>query len=245
MLKKTLLIILLMTIQFSMSQETGFDAYRDLKSAPTLQLGSDGKVEVDLTSIKGSPFLNDDFVEGFIYDSKKDTKTELFLRYDVFNDIFEILLGRNMSSIKTLKRSTNFEYILNDEKFVLIQSPSIINKKQYVTGNGYVAEVKNFNNDLALYKRYMKEYRPPVKAETMYDLDKPAVLVNEFFYILKDKNSFTELESHKKRILDGFPKKYQKELNKFIKSNKFKFRGDDDNVEKQIIELIQHYSEIK
>lgn len=242
-INKFIFTLIIICFQFSYSQETSFDPYRDLQSAVNLQLGSGENP--DLTNIKGSPFLNDDFVKGYIYDSNKDIKSELFLRYDVFNDIFEILLGRNTTSIKKLKRSTNFEYFLNDEKFVLIQAPSVINKNQYVTSNGYVAEIKKINEDLILFKRYMKEYKPPIEAKTMYDTDKAAYIKNDEYYIIKIDGKYEELELNRRKILDAFPDKYQKELKRFLKTNGIKFRGDDEEIEKEILDLLEHFQFLK
>lgn len=244
MLKKLYtLLLLFIFIQPSFSQELGFDPYRDLQSAPTLSLnGRQG--EVNVTDIKGSPFLNDEFDRGYVYDTNKDLKSELFLRYDIFNDVIELLPGRNATTIMKLKRTTNFEYSINGEKFVLIQAPSVINKNQYVTGNGYVSEIKSFDDELVLYKRYMKEYRPGKKAETMYDQDKPASLKNDFFYILKDGNNYIELEPHKRRIVDAFPNNVQGNIKRFIKSNRYKFRGEDKEVEEEIVDIIDFYSSL-
>jgi hypothetical protein len=237
-------LIFLFVFQFSLSQETGFDFYRDLTNGATFQYNPE--VTVKNSEVEGSFFMNDEFIKGVVYDSYKDTKTELYLRYDVFNDIFEIQLNKNESSIKKLKRSTNFEYILGDEKFVLIQAPSVINKEHYVSGNGYVSEIKKFTDkDVALYKRYIKKYSPPVKAETMYDRDKPGILRNRSYYILKNDNTYKEIDLKKRKVLDAFPKAYQRKLKKFMKSNKLKFRGSDDEEEKQAIKLVKYFSEIK
>jgi hypothetical protein len=144
--------------------------------------------------VRGTPYVNEDFVKGVIVDVKNEKNIPGLLRFDSYNDMFEIKLESN--SIKSLKRTPNYEYILDGEKYVLINSPQVINKYHYRNGNGYVVELKA-TDKLSLYKRYAKQYKKGKEAISNYDVDKPATLETKTTYIFKFKDEYVTVEPHK------------------------------------------------
>jgi len=212
--------------------------FRDISD--NLMTDNAGK-KIDEGPVRGTPYVNEDFVKGVIVDVKNEKNIPGLLRYDSYNDNFEIKVESN--SIKSLKRTPNYEYILDGEKYVLINSPQVINKYHYRNGNGYVVELKKTAN-LSLYKRYAKQYKKGKKAISNYDIDKPASLETKTTYIFKFKDEYVTVEPHKKRVLEAFTD-HKKEVKKFIKENKIKFRGGSEGEESDLIKVLDFYNTLQ
>ncbi len=222
------------------SEMMGFRDYRDIADAYYVKLKENSKF--DINDINGSPFLNEEFAFGNILDNKSNKKVETFLRYDMYNDVFEIQLDSRSEKINTLERTQNFDYYLNDEKFILIKS-KVLNVNHYTSGNGYVAELIPENEDAALYKRYYVELKGGSKALTSYQEDIPPSIRKEEMYILKIEGDYYELEKDKKDIINTFPDNQEK-LKKYIKDKKFKFRGKGRELQNQMVQLVRYYNSL-
>ena len=236
--------IILLIVNPVFAQDLGMMGYRDYRSVTDLNyIKSVGNQTYKLNEVSGSPFFNENFKSGHVIDIESDNKVKTFLRYDVYNDLFEIKLDLNSESIKILERSQNYQYTLNNEKFVLIKYPQVINEGHYISGNGYVVELTNPSKKAILYKRYYVDFNEGRKATSSYDKDTPPSLDLDKRFIIKFNDEYVKAEDHKRKILDAFPDK-QKEIKKFIKSKNFKFRGDDSKVQMQMIETVKHYNSL-
>jgi hypothetical protein len=147
------------------------------------------------------------------------------------------------TELKKLPRSTGYEYILNEKKFILILSESAINELHYDNGNGFVELMTSSYQDNVLYKRYYIEKKEGRKASNTYQKDIPPKFILESRYIIKFKDKFVRVEAHKKRVLEKFPDNI-KELKKFIDDNKLKFRGDEEEIDKEMVMLVNYYNSI-
>ena len=195
---------------------------------------------INLSNVVGTPYLEEDFVKGVIVDEKNDKNSAAYLRYNNYSDVFEIKLEFNSKSVNSLERTPNYKFIVNGEKYILINSPKVINKYHYRNGNGYVVALKETDN-LSLYKRYAKQYEKGKKAISNYDADKPARLNTKTSYIFKFKDEYVTVEPHKKKVLDAFTDK-KAEIKKFIKENKIKFRGGTEGEEEDLIKVLDYYN---
>lgn len=195
----------------------------------------------NVNDIDGTVFLKENFEIGSIVDLNNDISTELYLRYNAYQDLFEIILEEGATQIKTIDRSTNFVYKYGGETFKLVESNNL-NIYHYNTGNSFLVEVKKYNDEITLYKRYVKELVEGKKATSSYEQDKPSKLKDETLYYLKDKNKLVLLEVHKKRILEKFSGDDQEKLEDFIKDEKIKFRGNNDEIEDELVKLFEYYS---
>lgn len=226
--------ILLFTKSYS---QLGFQNYRNVENFNVKF--SDGTVK--LSEIKGSPFLIEEFKSGIIIDTNNDKEYPTNLRYNVLNDVFEIKINKNDTELKRLNRYFNYQYILNGEKFVLIQSQETLNELHYNTGNGYVVELTDPKKENVLYKRYYAEKKEGKKAQSTYQKDTPPSIDVDQRFIIKFGEDYVKAEAHKKRVVDAFPNK-QNILKDYIKSNKLKFRGNDEDLENQMIQLVDYYN---
>ncbi|MBS3738393.1 hypothetical protein [Mesohalobacter halotolerans] len=230
----------IVTSSFGQAELMGFRDYRDI--ADSFYMDFEGNDRFNIEDVKGSPFFNEEFNYGYIIDTKMDNKVQTFLRYDIYNDIFEIKLEPNDKSLKTLNRTPRFEYLLNDERFVIIQT-SELNEAHYSSGNGYAVKLTSADNNAILYKRYYSALRQGKKAATSYQADIPPSISQKVKYIIKFGDEFKTAEDHRKRILDAFPD-HKKEIRKYIKDKKFKFRGDDKEIQNQMIQVVRYYNSL-
>jgi hypothetical protein len=243
-MKKIFLLGLLFTFSLptfaQVSEMMGFRDYRDIADAYYVKLRENSKF--DINDINGSPFLSEEFQFGNILDNNSMKKVETYLRYDIYNDVFEIQLDTRSDKINTLERTQNFDYYLNDEKFVLIKS-NVLNVEHYTSGNGYVVELIPENENAALYKRYYVELKSGSKALTSYQEDIPPSIRKEEMYIIKINDDYYELEKDRKDVIEAFPD-FKDKLKKYIKEKKFKFRGDDREVQNQMVQLVRYYNSL-
>ena len=241
-MKKTLLFSLCFAFTIGsfaqVSEMMGFRDWRDISDAYYVRL--QGNKKFDLADVKGSPFLNENFAFGNILDENSNQRVETNLRYDLYNDVFEIQLDPRSDKINTLDRTENFVYYLNNEKFVLIKT-NLLNVEHYTSGNGYVVEVLPETNNVALFKRYYVELRAGSEAVTSYQEDIPPSIQREIMYILKLEGDYYELPADKKDIVEVFPDK-QEDIRRYIKEKKFKFRGDDKEIQNQMLQVVRYYN---
>lgn len=70
--------------------------------------GSNWKNELNETNIKGSPFLNEEFIEGSVFTTSKTQFVDIPLRYNIFND--------------------QIEFKTDDEQVMALSVPEVIEK---------------------------------------------------------------------------------------------------------------------
>lgn len=194
-----------------------------------------------LDEIDGFLYLNEAIGNGYFIDTILKNKVKVNLRYDAYNDIFKIYLDLNKDEFKLLERTKRFEYELNREKFVLIET-DLLNVGHFKQGRGYVVELTDPEKNVVLYKRYHKKLNPGSVATSSYESDINPSLNTKLFYIIKLGNNYLKAETNTRKILECFPKDKQDKLEKFIKSNNLKFRGDDTEVEQQMIYIVNYYN---
>ena len=198
---------------------------------------------VNLDNVDGSIYLDDEFKSGLVIDTNKDQKFESLLRYNIFKDQVEINFITNKNQVSVLKRSTNFQYVLNGDRIKLFFNNNIFrggkdNGYLFILGSTSVDE-----NQVQLYKKYYQIYTPEKKAVSSYVKAKPAKLENEVeYYISENGKNFKQLELNKRKIVEAFNSKYKSEVKDFIKSKDFNFRGSSVVVENEIKRLIYFYN---
>lgn len=238
----TLLIgLTFMTTSFGQAELMGFRDYRDI--ADSFYMKFEGSDKFDIEDVEGTPFLKEDFVYGYIVDTTVKNKTQTFLRYDIYNDIFEIQLDPNDESLKTLERTPRFQYLIDGETFVLIQTDAL-NEEHYTSGNGYAVELTAPEKEAVLYKRYYKSLKPGSKGATSYQPDIPPRISSKMMFLIKFGDTYVKAEDHRKRILDAFPSDKQNAIKKYIKSKKFKFRGSDKEIENEMKQVVRYYNSL-
>ncbi len=183
------------------------------------------------TDIQGSPYLNDEFIEGSVYTTSKTRYEGVSLRYNIFND--------------------DIEFRSDDGQVMVLAVPEVIEKVEFgdyqfeyifyfvsnKTRRGYFALLEE--GKASLY------FRPQVKFEeakkpAAYQDAQPAKFSKrpDTYYIRIDREAARPV-SKPKDLLEVFSR-HKDEVAAFIKKNKVK----TNNVE-SLKELVQFYNSLQ
>lgn len=197
--------------------------------------------KIDFDDIDGSPYLSTDFKKGKIIETTNGQILEAYLRYNIFEDNFEVKPNLNDSEIFLIKRYPNYRFTYDRNKVEFVLNSKLFNNKD----NGYAFVLLDGEN-FSLYKIYSQSLTPPKKGKTPYDRDKPASLnTTKTYLISKDiSKNFTELDPHRRRILNAFDSNFESEMKDFMKSKNYKLRGDHAEIENQMIQIVSHYNSL-
>ena len=164
--------------------------------------------------IKGSIYLNDDFMPAKINDDNRI----ISVRYDAYRDQMEI---KKDNDIYYLPKQTNyFLKFLTDNKIYRVYKN---NEK-----DGFFLMIHNDKKIQLLLKEKI-ELLEEIKPKNGYEKYKPAELkkVKNNFYFGFNDNSTKNIPKNKKELLELFPSQ-NNELEKYIKANKIKLSKQDD-----------------
>jgi hypothetical protein len=200
----------------------------------TQQRAAFGLSEDDYNNIEGSPYANEEFLPGNIYQDNQLVYNNILLRYNIFSDEIEI---KNSGDAKEdsfgalVKNPEAFVKILNTI-YVFVPLEGSNEKGNYFT---VVSEESVFD----LYKKTQVSYKAPFKASTSYERDRPGTFEKKNSYFLVSKvGTFYELPSNKSKVIKAMGKK-EKEVKAFIKKNKTNLKSEED-----IIKLVKHYNSL-
>jgi hypothetical protein len=211
--------------QFDYEISSSMEFYRNTKLA-----SGDFKQVLESEDIKGSPYLNDEFILGTVFTTSKYQFVDIPLRYNIYNGDLEFRTNENeilaMSTPEIIERVEFGEY-----KMVYI--PYELNKK---IKRGFFKVIKT--GEVSLYASPQIIYQQPEEPGVYKDA-KPAKFVSQpdEFY-LRNKNEAAVEVSNKKEVLAFFPS-HQKELEAFIKKNKIKTNKEDD-----LTKLVEYYNSL-
>lgn len=184
----------------------------------------------DLTedNIKGSPYLNDEFINGTIYTTSKLQYVNIPLRYNIYND--------------------DMEFKSPDESVLAMAAPEIVEKAEFGDYKmAYIpfANAKKIRNGFfiileegkaSLYERARVLFKEPEEPGA-YKEAEPAKFVRKAntYYVRIGKEQ-AQLVSSKKELLSVFPD-HSDEIATFIKKNKVK-----PSKPETLIKLVQYYN---
>ncbi|GAA4273977.1 hypothetical protein GCM10022258_32710 [Aquimarina gracilis] len=186
---------------------------------------------IKVDDIDGSPYLSEKFSPGKILDELTGKSEAVFLRYNIYNDEFEVKYDVSSENIVGLKKGSTLVAQLGDDKFYYKAFVNHKNEQKL----GYLKEVYNSKN-VVILKDYYQKLRLPKPAKTSLEKDIPAKLSNHQSYYLKtDKGTLIKIEMNRKKIANSFPN-HQNEIKSFIKEKKLRF-----NDEKDLLQLANFY----
>ncbi|MDX8340080.1 hypothetical protein SLH46_12840 [Draconibacterium sp. IB214405] len=190
----------------------------------------DYKNVLDESDIEGTPFLNDEFIEGTIYTYQKVQFNDIPLRYNIYND--------------------ELEFQTPDKQILALTTPEIVEKAvigenscsyiPYQSGkkmkNGFFIVLAE--GDVNLYSRPIVLFQK-AKEAAAYKEPEPAKFVerpNEY-YLRVGMDAAEKIES--KKDLVNFFSDHQEEIEAFIKNNKVKM-----GKEETLISLTKYYNSL-
>jgi len=206
-------------------------------SAQNLWLGAEGQkfydeliirkaLEGESANYEGSPYLTEEFTEATIVSSENQVFKNVPLRYNVYNDLFEVQLDEGIFNLKpggTVSKVNiqghNFIYATYDY--------------QSVEGEGYLQLV--IEGQYTLFKQHRIIFKEAEPAQP-YQEAKPAMFQvrDPLFYVAYGDNQPVFIRN--KKSLQDMAGARERALNNFIKDNRLKIRNEDDMV--KVVEFL-------
>lgn len=191
-------------------------------------LTSDNGVNLSAKDIKGSPYLEDDFIVGSIYTAQKLQFNDIPLRYNIFND--------------------NLEFRTPKDQILALSAPEIVEKAQfgeytmsyipYVTSKkmkrGFFQVI--IEGNASLYVRSTVIYQAPKEAAAYKDPEPAKFLERPDTYYIRIGMEAAYKAGNKKEVIAMFSN-HEEEITTFIKKNKIKI-NKVDGLEK----LVEYYN---
>lgn len=167
--------------------------------------------------IIGTPYSDEAFYKGTIYENNESTIKDLFFRFNAFQDFIEVKkkLSDPDSKIFLLKKDPNVlikfkdEYLMFDEKI-----------------NGYY-QILFIGNNYKLYKKLYKKYYKPITAKSSFEKDVLATYkdIPKYFLVDNEDTLYEFPDSKNKKIKLFGNKKF--EIQSYVKSNRLDINDED------------------
>lgn len=222
---KNLCLLFLILFSFnSFSQNLEARTSYDLLQGATLK-GIEPE-SIDLSTFKGSIYPEENFSKGQITDKLSNKTIPSFLRYDAYNDAFQMNETASTTGYSYLKKEVSLGLTYNNTAFVYT---TFVNEE----GNsklGYLQELVSLEGT-TIYYRMEKIITLPQKGANSYEPDSPGKINSNDYYVVKrgDKPAMAE-KINKKNITSFFPKEQGKRVLQITKSEKLKFRDSKDMI---------------
>ena len=232
-MNKTLIIasiLLLNFTAFSQSNRNDFDI--QFRKITIEQQGASSKTYAEYKNLKGSPYVNETFAMGKIYNETEVLLSNVKLRYNAYSDEIEINNSKtgNVNDYGALYKDPNLFIKINKHVYVFVPFENSISMGNYF-------EILSENKSFDLFKKTTVKFIGPTYAVTSYDNNKPAEFKHKQVYFLVDQlGNFYELPSKKNKLLK-FLSKDHKEVKLFAKNNSLNL-----NKEKDLIRLVSYYN---
>jgi len=178
---------------------------------------------IDINDFKGTMYLEDTFVLSTIYDGLANHTRQAYLRYDAYNDVFEMKKSLQSKEHTHLRTSSVVSITYGTRKFYYRSYTTKSGKLQL----GYLEEICKIG-DQVFYKKYGKELIMPKKAQTTYEQDIPGKIANKTYYVVGAAKELKANAITKKTILNYIPSAHFDEIKSYIKQSKLKFKTPDD-----------------
>ena len=168
--------------------------------------------------INGSPYHNENYQKGVLYEDNKVLSNKLFFRYNVVGGYIEIKKNNSDDDTKRkilIKEPLVYVRIAND---LLIYNASI---EEYI-------QVLVIGNNFKLYKKLNKKYNPPRLPRNSFEREILASYKDDpIYYIVTKDENLIELPSTNNKRKKFFASK-KNELEKFIEKSKLDLDDERD-----------------
>lgn len=219
-----------------LKSQTFYDYSRTVREFEIYQSTVGGKVtryELPYSEIKGSPYLNAQFVESELISFDSIKYINVKFRYNIYADQMEYLAGEE---ILTLANPIDFRYfILYEDIFVYQAFTSAGSKPQ----RGFF-QLLFSSPSVTLSKKMTTIYEPADELQAFAE-PKPARFTkkSDKYYLSFPGSLPAEVSLNSRRVLAAFPDKI-KELENFISDKRMRFRNEDD-----LVKLVDYYNSLQ
>jgi len=183
---------------------------------------------------KGSPFINETFVAGALLNNNEVLISNIFLRYNAFQDEFQVKKSMNAAE-------TNLEAIRKTQDVYIKIANDIYTYKIPDATQGIGGYYQNLleGNTFDLFKKNSKKFIEGADSVNKMTGNHAARIVDEsFYYLVNSDGKFMEIPSSKRKRIDAIGGSKTNELKKFIKNNKLNINKEED-----LIKIISHIND--
>ncbi len=169
----------------------------------------------------GSPYLTDEFVSGTIFLANGEEYPDILLRYNVYDDLFELKKEDNIFIIDRQKT----DYIFNLGDRIFSYNNYILKGR---ATEGYLEQL--VRGTYSLYAKHIVVFREGEKPEPFKEARKPKFHIqNPDLLIGKDDGSIVEIKSAKD-LYDKF-NDLEKLIEEYTGNKKLKLKTEQDYIE--------------
>ncbi|WP_273565935.1 hypothetical protein [Maribacter halichondriae] len=184
------------------------------------------EVRLTLDDIYGSIYLDDQFRLGTLYDNGVAYK-KLHMRYDAYNDEFEIKETGTSESVHALIKHSAISCSLEGDTFIYYE----YGDNKNMTKEGYLIVLYS-GMAYKLYQRNMKVFKEGKQAKTSHGTSFPHRFIEETeFFVSKNGEMPKFLYPKKSEVLSFLGKDKEKTLKKFIKDKKINLMRRKDLID--------------
>lgn len=185
---------------------------------------------IKLSDIKGSPYLNDRFMQGEIIIGE-ESEGHHNLRYNIYSDQIEVLREDNVQNASS--EDPKYDVILKLDKIKIILDGKTIEPYYHLTDSNKT--IKSFfievykNNKYTLLNKKRCVLTPAQKATTPNQADRAARFnIYDDYYVLTDSEQYPQkLELKKRTFAKSFPE-YSKPLKEYLKKEEINLKKQED-----------------
>ncbi len=223
--------LLMMFINVNLYAQTTYEILQavDFFNINKLESG-DWKRILTESDIEGSPYLDDEFVEGSVFMTSKVQFVGLPLRYNIFND--------------------QVEFRTKDETVQVLSVPEVIEKVEFGQTTLEYSVYSNLNKikrgffvvlekgKATLYSRPRVNFEDAKKAAAYSDAKPPRFIKRPDEYYIRLGKEPAELIARKKD-LEGLFTDHEKEMLEFLNNNKINTNRPED-----LVKVVQYYNSL-
>ena len=188
----------------------------------------------DTKSYKGTPYNNPNYLLGNIYKEGKLLADKVAIRYNAVADEMEVkqFINDSDDDARVLTKSQDIYVKIVDDIYVFVPYQGGIEKGGYF-------QVTFEGNNIALYKKHIKDFSPEKKATSSITKTLPAVFKDKpVYYLVTKSGKFYQMPKSRTKKLKVFGEK-QKQMKDFTKQNSI-----DLNNEQDLITAVKYYDTI-
>ncbi len=179
--------------------------------------------QVNLWELTGSPWLDKNFKMGSVADALVSVEQDMPLRYNVYNDVFEVFNYRGNLDTLAVDQKANIIVRLDDQEFYYRN----FTNNEGNRGDGYLMKA-GMLGDKTVYVRFFQKVRMPKEAKTTLQVDVKGSITT-YNYLVVEGEGFSEVLKYRKSdIIKLFPKEQKKLVQQIIKDENLKFRNYKD-----------------
>jgi len=181
------------------------------------------EIELSLSDIDGSIYLQEDFTLGTLYDEGVSFK-KIYLRFDAYNDEVQLKHIKESDKIESLIKNQSLSCTIDGEKYRYLEFVDIDGFKR----KGYLIALMEGGN-YSFYVRKIKIFKEGKQAKTSLQSSFPHRFQDKTeFYITSQGESPMQFKATKKEVIEMFGKKNKASVKSYLKNNRIDLKREGD-----------------